>query len=199
MKAYGTTSELLLRLYGDACQISRGHSSRRPWWGHFGVKLSSSMMALEMANSEAAIHVWRRNHNHHHHHTRPPTHPNRSTPKSSWGIVKDLVVDGDCRRDLLAERAENLLLCLKQRFPNLTQTTLDATKIHCNKVLSPFFLSFFLSFQTPMFDQDVGKSILESYSRVLESVAFNILARIDDLIHVDDIAKHPAGKPPPTP
>ncbi|RAL51267.1 hypothetical protein DM860_010769 [Cuscuta australis] len=151
------------------------------------IDLTSEHMALEMANRvEAAIHVWRRshnhnhNHNHHHHnHTRPPTHPNRSTPKSSWGIVKDLVVDGDCRRDLLAERAENLLLCLKQRFPNLTQTTLDATKIHCNK--------------------DVGKSILESYSRVLESVAFNILARIDDLIHVDDIAKHPAGKPPPTP
>lgn len=38
--------------------------------------------------------------------------------------------------------------------------------------------------------QDVGKSILESYSRVLESMAFNILARIDDLLYVDDLTKH---------
>lgn len=35
----------------------------------------------------------------------------------------------------------------------------------------------------------MGKSILESYSRVLESVAFNIVARIDDLLYVDDLTK----------
>lgn len=38
--------------------------------------------------------------------------------------------------------------------------------------------------------QDVGKSILESYSRVLESMAFNIVARIEDLLYVDDLTKH---------
>jgi hypothetical protein len=38
--------------------------------------------------------------------------------------------------------------------------------------------------------QDVGKSILKSYSRVLESLAFNIVARIDDLLYVDDLTKH---------
>lgn len=43
------------------------------------------------------------------------------------------------------------------------------------------------SFQT---FQDVGKSILESYSRVLESMAFNIVGRIDDLLYVDDLTKH---------
>lgn len=37
--------------------------------------------------------------------------------------------------------------------------------------------------------QDVGQSILESYSRVLESLAFNIIARIDDLLFVDDAYK----------
>lgn len=31
---------------------------------------------------------------------------------------------------------------------------------------------------------------MESYSRVLESLAFNILARIDDLLYVDDLTKH---------
>ena len=35
----------------------------------------------------------------------------------------------------------------------------------------------------------MGKSILESYSRVLESLAFNIVARIDDLLYVDDLNK----------
>ncbi len=35
--------------------------------------------------------------------------------------------------------------------------------------------------------QDVGFSILESYSRVLESLAFNIIARIDDVRYADDL------------
>ncbi|GER43949.1 Rop guanine nucleotide exchange factor [Striga asiatica] len=97
---------------------------------------------LEMANRvEAAIHVWRRQR------------------VSSW----------EMRRGLLVERAENLLLSLRLRFPTLMQTTLDATKIQCNK--------------------DVGKSILESYSRVLESLAFNIVSRIEDLLYVDDVNK----------
>ena len=37
--------------------------------------------------------------------------------------------------------------------------------------------------------QDVGQSILESYSRVMESLAFNIMARIDDVLYVDDATK----------
>ncbi|KAJ8535450.1 hypothetical protein K7X08_023170 [Anisodus acutangulus] len=123
--------------------------------------LSTEYVALEIANRvEASIYVWRRRHH--------PTNPNRSTAKSSWEMVRDLVVDGD-KRESLSERAENLLLCLKQRFPGLTQTTLDASKIQYNK--------------------DVGTSILESYSRVLESLAFNIVARIDDLLYVDDLTR----------
>jgi hypothetical protein len=35
----------------------------------------------------------------------------------------------------------------------------------------------------------VGKSILESYSRVLESLASNIIARIDDLFNADELSK----------
>ncbi|CAJ2643941.1 unnamed protein product [Trifolium pratense] len=127
--------------------------------------LSSEHTALEIANRlEAAIYVWRRRS----HHKSSPS-PNRSTTKSSWGIVKDFMLDGD-KRELLANRAENILNSLKHRFPGLTQTTLDTCKIQCNK--------------------DVGKSILESYSRVLESMAFNIVSRIDDLSYVDDLTKH---------
>lgn len=31
---------------------------------------------------------------------------------------------------------------------------------------------------------------MESYARVLESLAFNIVARIDDVLYVDDLTKH---------
>ena len=96
--------------------------------------ISSEHVALEIANRvEASIYVWRRRA-----HSKPPTHPNRSTTKSSWDMVKDLMIDGD-KRELLAERAESLLVCLKQRFPCLTQTTLDTSKIQYNKVSQHLF------------------------------------------------------------
>ncbi|KAK9053611.1 hypothetical protein SSX86_024685 [Deinandra increscens subsp. villosa] len=127
--------------------------------------LSSEHVALEIANRvEAAIYVWRKRV-----HSRPNIpNPNRSAAKASWDMVKDLMADG-YKRDSLADRAESLLLCLKHRFPGLTQTSLDISKIQHNK--------------------DVGKSILESYSRVLESLSFNIVARIDDLLYVDDLTR----------
>ncbi|KAF5195854.1 Rop guanine nucleotide exchange factor [Thalictrum thalictroides] len=123
--------------------------------------LSSEHQVLEIANRvEASMYVWRQRIN-------PNMH--RSSSKSSWGMVKDMMVDMD-KRGLLADRAESLLLCLKQRFPGLPQTVLDTSKIQFNK--------------------DVGKSILESYSRVLESLASNIVTRIDDVLYVDDLTKH---------
>ncbi|KAH9736234.1 Rop guanine nucleotide exchange factor 7 [Citrus sinensis] len=127
--------------------------------------LSSEHQATEIANRvEAAMYVWRKRTN-----SKPANSTTRSSSKSSWGLVKEFVVDTE-KRELLADRAESLLLCLKQWFPGLPQTTLDMSKIQYNK--------------------DVGKSILESYSRVLESLAFNIVARIDDLLYVDDLTKH---------
>ncbi|KAG8068441.1 hypothetical protein GUJ93_ZPchr0005g15734 [Zizania palustris] len=123
--------------------------------------MSSEYQALEIANRvEASIYVWRR---------KGACAANRSSNKSSWGMVKDMIMDTE-KRDLLAGRAEGLLICLKQRFPGLTQTSLDMSKIQYNK--------------------DVGKSILESYSRVLESLASNIIARIDDLLYVDEMSRH---------
>ncbi|KAI4302409.1 hypothetical protein MLD38_038157 [Melastoma candidum] len=138
--------------------------------------LSLEHVALEIANRvEASIYIWRRRA---HDHSWPLHQQNRSTGKLSWGtMVKDLMVDVD-KRELLAAKAERLLLCLKQRFPGLSQTILDASKIQSNK--------------------DVGKSIIESYSRVLESLAFNIVARIDDILYVDDLTRH-ADKLLPSP
>ncbi|KAJ9548020.1 hypothetical protein OSB04_020563 [Centaurea solstitialis] len=127
--------------------------------------LSSEHQALEIANRvEASIYIWRGKNN-----AKPVNVVSRSFSRSSWDKVKDLVADAD-KRETLADRAESLLLCLRQRFPALPQTTLDMSKIQYNK--------------------DVGKSILESYSRVLESLAFNITARVDDLLYVDDLARH---------
>ncbi|KAK0584997.1 hypothetical protein LWI29_021961 [Acer saccharum] len=127
--------------------------------------LSSEHQAIEIANRvEASIYLWRKRTS-----SKPVKNTTRSSSKSSWELVKELVADTD-KRDLLADRAESLLLCLKQWFPGLPQTTLDMSKIQYNK--------------------DVGKSILEGYSRVLESLAFNIVARIDDLLYVDDLTKH---------
>ncbi|XWS67145.1 hypothetical protein CRYUN_Cryun05aG0262100 [Craigia yunnanensis] len=129
------------------------------------IDLSSEHQAIEIANRvEASIYLWRKKTN-----SKPVNNTIRSSSKSSWELVKDLMVDAD-KREILSDRAESLLLCLKQRFPGLPQTTLDMSKIQYNK--------------------DVGKSILESYSRVLESLAFNIIARIDDLLYVDDFTKH---------
>ncbi|GAA0162868.1 guanyl-nucleotide exchange factor [Lithospermum erythrorhizon] len=126
--------------------------------------VSSEIQTLDIANRvEAAIYIWRHRTN-----SKPPNSTNKPKSKSSWEMVKDLVKDAD-KSEHLVHRAKSLLLCLKQRFPDLRQTTLDMNKIQYNK--------------------DVGKSILESYSRVLESLAFNIVARIDDLFYVDDLAR----------
>lgn len=121
------------------------------------LEISSEHEALEVADRvEAAMHVWRRKANHGHGQSRSP-----------WSAVKDLM-ESD-KNVMLASRAEDVLLCLKQRFPGLSQTTLDASKIQYNK--------------------DVGQAILESYSRVLESLAYTIVTCIDDVLFADESAR----------
>ncbi|TVU31772.1 hypothetical protein EJB05_23473, partial [Eragrostis curvula] len=115
--------------------------------------ISSEHDALAMADRvEAAMYVWRRK-------------ASASHGKARWSKVKELTADDDDKNVALANRAESLLLCLKHRFPGLSQTTLDTSKIQYNK--------------------DVGQAILESYSRVLESLAFNMVSWIDDVLFVD--------------
>ncbi|XP_009334421.2 rop guanine nucleotide exchange factor 1-like [Pyrus x bretschneideri] len=93
--------------------------------------------------------------------------------KSSWGAKFKGFVNYIEKSKLLAYRADTLLQNLKIWFPGLPQTALDMNKIQYNK--------------------DVGQSILESYSRVMESIAFNIMARIDDLLYVDGSTKQQAA------
>uniref|UniRef100_A0A7N0UZE6 PRONE domain-containing protein n=1 Tax=Kalanchoe fedtschenkoi TaxID=63787 RepID=A0A7N0UZE6_KALFE len=123
------------------------------------LNLSSEHQTLEIVNRiEAAVHLWKRK-------DLKKLTSVKSQKFSLGGKVMSLVSDGD-KNHLLADRAETLLRTLRLRFPSLPQTSLDMNKIQYNK--------------------DVGQAILESYSRVMESLAFNIMARIDDVIFVDD-------------
>ncbi|KAI9116172.1 hypothetical protein K1719_013102 [Acacia pycnantha] len=131
--------------------------------------VSSEHQAMDIANRmEASINIWRRRAN-----SKPVNGTARYSTKTSWEMVKDLMVDGD-KWELFAERAESVIISLRQRFPGLPQSNLDISKIQDNK--------------------DVGKAILESYSRVLESLAYNIVARIDDVLYVDDLTKHSGNR-----
>ncbi|KAL0714509.1 hypothetical protein Bca4012_021488 [Brassica carinata] len=133
------------------------------------IDLSSEHAVAEMVNRvEASMYIWRRRA-----HSRHLISLYRSTgARPSWGmIVKEMMMnqnDGD-KRQIFAGRAESLLISLNQRFPGLRQTALDTSKIQFNK--------------------DVGKSILESYSRVLESLAYSIGVRIEEVLYMDDISK----------
>lgn len=40
--------------------------------------------------------------------------------------------------------------------------------------------------------QDVGQAILESYSRILESLAHTVMSRIEDVIYADSTARDPS-------
>ena len=40
--------------------------------------------------------------------------------------------------------------------------------------------------------QDVGHAVLESYSRILESLAFTVLSRIEDVLLADQQTQNPS-------
>lgn len=88
------------------------------------LNLASEHEALELADRvEASMYTWRRK-------------ACMSNSKSSWDMVKDLMSDTDRydKNHILAGRAESLLFCLKQRYPELSQTSLDTCKIQYNRV-----------------------------------------------------------------
>uniref|UniRef100_A0ACD5T7G4 Uncharacterized protein n=1 Tax=Avena sativa TaxID=4498 RepID=A0ACD5T7G4_AVESA len=75
------------------------------------------------------------------------------------------------KRGRFEGRAENVLLLLKHRFPGISQSALDISKIQYNR--------------------DVGSAILESYSRTLESLAYTVMSRIEDVLRADALAQYP--------
>ncbi|KAG5229190.1 rop guanine nucleotide exchange factor [Salix suchowensis] len=110
--------------------------------------ISSEHKILDLKNRiEASIVIWNRK-------------MNQKDGKSAWGSAVSLE-----KRELFEERAQTILLLLKQRFPGIPQSSLDVSKIQYNK--------------------DVGHAILESYSRILETLASTVLSRIDDVLSAD--------------
>nr|DAD35529.1 TPA_asm: hypothetical protein HUJ06_006169 [Nelumbo nucifera] len=116
--------------------------------------LSTEHKILDLKDRiEASIVIWKRKMN--------------KDGKSSWSSAVSLE-----KRELFEERAESILILLKQRFPGIPQSTLDISKIQYNK--------------------DVGQSVLESYSRILESLAYTIMSRIEDVLYADSVARNPS-------
>ncbi|KAL2462672.1 Rop guanine nucleotide exchange factor 12 [Forsythia ovata] len=93
---------------------------------------------------------------------------NAKDTKSSWSSGVSLE-----KREILEERAETILLILKHRFPGLPQSSLDISKIQYNR--------------------DVGQAILESYSRIIESLAYTVLSRIEDVTYADSLTRNPSN------
>ncbi|WJX30075.1 Rop guanine nucleotide exchange factor 9 [Trifolium repens] len=116
--------------------------------------MSTEHKVLDLKNRiEASIVIWKRKMN--------------KDGKSSWSSAISME-----KRELFEERAETILLMIKQQFPGLPQSSLDISKIQYNK--------------------DVGQAILESYSRVIESLAYTVLSRIEDVLYVDSMTKNPS-------
>uniref|UniRef100_A0A2N9F0E3 PRONE domain-containing protein n=1 Tax=Fagus sylvatica TaxID=28930 RepID=A0A2N9F0E3_FAGSY len=117
--------------------------------------LSSEHKILDLKNRiEASIVIWKRK-------------MHQKDGKSAWGSAVSLE-----KRELFEERAETILLILKQRFPGIPQSSLDISKIQYNR--------------------DVGQAVLESYSRILESLAFTVLSRIEDVLYADYVTQNPS-------
>ncbi|KAJ0676877.1 putative PRONE domain, Rop guanine nucleotide exchange factor [Helianthus annuus] len=119
--------------------------------------LSNEINVLDLKNKiEASIVIWKRK-------------MNQKDSKSSWSSSITVSME---KRELFEDRAETILLLLKQRFPGLPQSSLEISKIESNK--------------------DVGHAILESYSRVLESLASTVMNRIEDVLYADNVAQDPS-------
>ncbi|KAK8482000.1 hypothetical protein V6N12_010266 [Hibiscus sabdariffa] len=86
--------------------------------------------------------------------------------KSAWSSAVSYE-----KRELFEERAETILRILKHQYPGIPQSSLDISKIQYNR--------------------DVGQALLESYSRILESLAYTVLSRIGDVLYADSTARNP--------
>ncbi|CAL1359662.1 unnamed protein product [Linum trigynum] len=116
--------------------------------------LTDEHKVLELKNRiEASIVIWKRKMIH-------------KDGKAAWGSAVSIE-----KREIFEERAETILLIIKQHFPGLPQSSLDMSKIENNK--------------------DVGQAILESYSRIIESLAYTVLSRIEDVLYADLQALNP--------
>lgn len=150
------------------------------------VDMSAEYNIIDLKNRiEASVVIWQRKMVH-------------KEGKLSWGHGVKFE-----KREKFEARAENVLLLIKHRFPGIAQSALDISKIQYNRVYHEnhllFMLSFRICYSTYVYSlqkfsaifppQDIGLAILESYSRTLESLAFTVMSRIEDVLHADSLAQ----------
>lgn len=95
--------------------------------------MSTEHKVLDLKNKiEASVIIWQRKMS------------NKDHGKSSWGTSVSLE-----KREIFEERAATILLLLKQRFPGISQSALDISKIQYNKVITTtlqLIVTLFISF-----------------------------------------------------
>nr|GEU60006.1 Rop guanine nucleotide exchange factor 12-like [Tanacetum cinerariifolium] len=129
---------------------------------HFlsSMELTTDHKIVDLKNRiEASVVIWRR---------KMTAKMSAKDGKCSWSSGVSLE-----KREQFEDRAETILLILKQRHPGIPQTILEISKIEHNR--------------------DVGHAILESYSRILESLAHKVLSRIEDIQHADALTQRPSS------
>jgi len=85
--------------------------------------LTSEHKILDLKNKlEASVIIWRRK-------------MTSKDGKSAWGSAVSVE-----KREIFEDRAETILLILKQRFPGIPQSSLDISKIQYNEVRSNLYL-----------------------------------------------------------
>ncbi|KAM7277084.1 hypothetical protein ACFE04_018950 [Oxalis oulophora] len=125
--------------------------------------LKTEHNALETINKlEAAMFVWKERIS--------GQLSGKSPARTSWSsFIKDPLSEMD-KMGVMFDRAEALKQKIKNRYQNLPQTFLDATKIQYGK--------------------DVGHAILEAYSRAIVNLAISILSRIGEVLQ-EDVLSNP--------
>jgi hypothetical protein len=103
--------------------------------------ISSEHKILDLKNRiEASIVIWKRK-------------MNQKDSKSAWGSAVSLE-----KRELFEERAETILLLLKQRFPGIPQSSLDVSKIQYNKVrIDPLSSEFYFILHLELNEKSTGR------------------------------------------
>jgi hypothetical protein len=110
--------------------------------------ISSEHKILDLKNRiEASIVIWKRK-------------MNQKDSKSAWGSAVSLE-----KRELFEERAETILLLLKQRFPGIPQSSLDVSKIQYNKErIDPLSSEFYFILHLELNEKALAGCIYTSFA-----------------------------------
>jgi hypothetical protein len=120
--------------------------------------MSTEHKVLDLKNRiEASIVIWKRKMN--------------KDGKSSWSSAISME-----KRELFEERAETILLMIKQQFPGLPQSSLDISKIQYNKVITTNIITnclCYISSNVFLASNFLFNSLLFEYSQTQITLRFH--------------------------